>query len=78
MRFLRSRTNAHIEHEMGCSARVSSAAAQTLLNTVMYPRFQRVLFGSEPCLERLDEATIGPDFDLEPIQKAVAKLLETL
>lgn len=60
------------------SAKASAEAAHTLLGRVIYPRFLRALFGVDPPLERVDEEAISPHFDLKPIRKAVAELIESL
>ena len=72
------RLSAYIRQEFGCSSKVSSSAAHALLNAVVYPHFQRALFGLEPMLQDIDDELISPDFDFEPIRKAVAEWLERL
>jgi AcrR family transcriptional regulator len=72
------RLSSYIKQEFGYSSKLSSNAAHALLNTVVYPRFQRALFGLEPLLKNLDDETINPDFDLEQIRKAVAQWFEWL
>jgi hypothetical protein len=53
-------------------------AAQRLLGQVLHPRFMRALFGMDELAESFDDAALGPDFDLKPIRKAVADLIESL
>jgi hypothetical protein len=38
----------------------------------------RALFGIDKLAERYDRETQAPDFDLKPIRKAVAELIESL
>jgi AcrR family transcriptional regulator len=72
------RLSAHIKQKFGCSNKVSSSTAHALLNTVVYPHFQRALFGLEPMLQEIDDETISLDVNLEPIRTAVAEWLTRL
>ena len=71
------RLSNYMTQKLGYSRKTSANAAHALLNTVVYPRFQRALFGLEPPLEQIDDETISPNFDLEPVRKAVVELLES-
>ena len=52
--------------------------AANLLGQVLHPRFPRALFGMDELAESFDDDALGPDFDLKPIRKAVADLIESL
>ncbi|WP_213805579.1 TetR/AcrR family transcriptional regulator [Granulicella sp. dw_53] len=73
-----ARLSAYLKTTFGLSARGSAEAAHKLLGQVFYPRFTRALFGMDPLVERFDPETLSPDFDLRPIRKAVADLIESL
>jgi AcrR family transcriptional regulator len=70
--------SAYLKMTFALSARTSSDAAHRLLGQVLYPRFPRALFGIDPLGKRVDEAAISPEFDLRPIRKAVADVIEVL
>ncbi len=72
------RLGAYLAETFGLSAEASSGAASDLLGRLIYPRFPRALFGMETLFEQLGEETIRPDFDLMPVRKAVAELIESL
>lgn len=72
------RLSAYLEETFGLSAQVSSEAAQELLGRVIHPRFPRALFGLDELSEQLDDEAIRANFDLKPIRKAVAELIESL
>lgn len=72
------RLSAYLKETFGLSAKVSSEAAQELLGRVIHPRFPRALFGVDELSEQLDDESIRADFDLKPIRKAVAELIESL
>lgn len=74
---VQERLSAYLKEAFGLSAPASTEAAQELIGRVIYPRFPRALFGVDTLSERLEE-TIGADFDLQPIRKAVAELIESL
>lgn len=69
-----TRLSVYLKTTFGLSARISAEAAHRLLGQVLYPRFPRALFGMDPLAENFDR----PDFDLKPIRKAVADLVESL
>jgi AcrR family transcriptional regulator len=73
-----TRLGAYLKTTFGLSARAGAEAAHKLLGQVLYPRFPRALFGMDPLAESFDDETLSPDFDLKPIYKAVAELLESL
>ncbi len=69
-----ARLSAYLETMFGLSANGGAQAAHRLLGQVLYPRFPRALFGLDPLAGSFDR----PDFDLEPIRKAAADLIESL
>jgi AcrR family transcriptional regulator len=73
-----ARLGAYLKSTYGLSARASAEAAQRLLGQVLYPRFQRALFGLEDLIERFDDRALSPKIDLRPVRRAVAELLESL
>jgi AcrR family transcriptional regulator len=73
-----TRLSAYLKTTFGLSARASAEAAHRLLGQVIYPRFPRALFGMDPLAESFDDEALSPDFDLKPIYKAVAELIESL
>ncbi len=75
---VQSRLSAYLKKTFELSARASTDAAQRLLGQVLYPRFQRALFGVDPLVKRFGDDMISPDVDLKPIRKAVAELIEVL
>lgn len=72
------RLSAYLKETFGLPLKVSSEAAQELLGRVIHPRFPRALFGVDELSEQLDDEAIRADFDLKPIRKAVAELIESL
>lgn len=72
------RLSAYLKEAFGLSTKASSEAAQELLGRVIHPRFPRALFGIDELSEQLDNEAIRADFDLKPIRKAVAELMESL
>ena len=72
------RLSAYLKGTFELTAKAASEAAQKLLGRVIYPRFLRALFGIDEPAERFDVDAISPDFDLKPIRKAVAELMESL
>ena len=73
-----TRLSAYLKTTFGLPARASAEAAHRLLGQVLYPRFPRALFGMDPLAESFDDEALSPDFDLKPIYKAVAELIESL
>jgi AcrR family transcriptional regulator len=73
-----TRLSAYLKTTFGLSARPSAEAAQRLLGQILYPRLLRALFGMDELADGFDRDTLAPDFDLKPIRKAVADLLESL
>jgi AcrR family transcriptional regulator len=73
-----SRLSVYLKATFGLSAKASSEAAQRLLGRVIHPRFLRALFGIDQLTERFDDDAIAADFDLKPIRKAVADLIDSL
>jgi AcrR family transcriptional regulator len=73
-----TRLNAYLKATFGLPVKASAEAAQRLLGQVLYPRFPRALFGMDELAESFDDDALAPDFDLKPIRKAVADLIELL
>jgi AcrR family transcriptional regulator len=73
-----ARLGAYLKTAFGLSARASAEAAHRLLGQILYPRFPRALFGIDPLAKSFDREALAPDFDLKPIRKAVADLIESL
>ena len=73
-----ARLAAYLRQKFSLSPRTSAEAAQKLLGQVLHPRFTRALFGVDPLRESFDEENLSPDFDLKPIRKAVAELMDYL
>lgn len=75
---VQTRLSAYLKATLGLSARASTEAAQRLLAQILYPRFPRALFGVDELADRFEGDTVSPDFDLKPIRRAVAELLDDL
>jgi hypothetical protein len=75
---VQQRLSAYLKQTFGLSTKASSQAAQELLGRVIYPRFPRALFGLDELSDQLDKEAIRADFDLKPVRKAVADLIESL
>ncbi len=73
-----ARLSAYVKTTFGLSARASAEAAQRLLGQVLYPRFPRALFGLDELADSFNDEALAPGFDLKPICKAVADLMESL
>jgi AcrR family transcriptional regulator len=73
-----TRLSAYLKTTFGLPARASAETAQKLLGQVLYPRYVRALFGMDVLADSFDRETLAPDFDLKPIRKAVAELIESL
>jgi AcrR family transcriptional regulator len=73
-----ARLSAYLKTTFGLSARTSAEAVHRLLGQVLYPRFPRALLGMDELAESFDDDALAPDFDLKPIRKAVADLIESL
>jgi len=72
------RLAAYLKLKLGLSPQASAEAAQKLLGQVLHPRFPRALFGVDPLMETFDEKGLSPGFDLKPIRKAVADVLDSI
>lgn len=72
------RLSDYLKEKFELSAHASSEAAQALLGRIIHPLFMRALFGLDEPSEQWDEEAIRPDFDLEPVRKAVAELITSL
>lgn len=73
-----TRLSAYLKTTFGLSSPASAEAAQKLLGQLLYPRFLRALFGVDELAESFDRDALAPDFDLEPVRKAVADVIESL
>jgi AcrR family transcriptional regulator len=73
-----ARLSAYLKTTFRLSSRASDEAAHNLLGRVLYPRFPRALFGLDKLAKSFDREALSPDFDLKPIRKAVADLIESL
>jgi AcrR family transcriptional regulator len=73
-----TRLSAYLKTTFGMSARASAEAAQRLLGQILHPRLLRALFGMDELADSFDREVLAPDFDLKPIRKAVADLIESL
>jgi AcrR family transcriptional regulator len=73
-----ARLSAYLKASYGLSSKTSAGAAQKLLGQLLYPRFVRALFGLDTLQPRFDRDTPSPDFDLAPVRKAVAEMLDAL
>jgi AcrR family transcriptional regulator len=73
-----NRLSAYLKTTFGLSTRASSDAAQRLHGRLLYPRFLRALFGVDQLAKSFGRDALSTDFDLKPIRKAVAELLESL
>src|SRR6202051_3466714 len=73
-----ARLSAYMKPTLGLSSHASGEAAHRFLGQVLYPRFQRAMFGMDELAESFDRETLAPDFDLKPIRKAVADLIESV
>ncbi len=74
----REELGAYLKETFKLSAKAGAEAAQELLSRVLDPRFQRALFGLEKPLEIICAEAIQADFDLKPVRKIVAELIESL
>jgi AcrR family transcriptional regulator len=73
-----ARLSAYLKTTFGLAPRAGTEAAQRLLGQVLYPRFPRALFGMDELAKSFDDQALSRDFDLKPVRKAVAQLIESL
>jgi hypothetical protein len=73
-----ARLSVYLQATFGLSADASAEAAQDLLARVIHPRFARALFGVDETVYEMDDEAIRTDFDLKPVRKAVAEMIESL
>ena len=73
-----ARIAAYLKAAFGLTARASAEAAQRLLGQLLYPRLARALFGMDPLARSFAPDALAADFDLRPVRKAVAELIESL
>jgi len=73
-----ARVSAYLKATFGLSARASAEAAHGFLGQLLYPRFPRAVFGIDELAKSFDRDALAPDFDLKPVRKAVADLIDSL
>jgi AcrR family transcriptional regulator len=73
-----TRLGAYLKTTFALSAKSSTEAAQRLLGQILFPRLPRALFGIDRLSSSFDDCALCPDFDLKPIRKAVADLIESI
>lgn len=73
-----ARLSAYLKITFGLSSRASAEAGNRLLGQVLYPQFPRALLGLDHLAKSFDRDALSPDFDLKPIRKSVAALIESL
>jgi hypothetical protein len=73
-----TRLSVYLKTTFGLAARAGAEAAQRLLGQLLYPRLVRALFGMDELAKNFDREALSRDFDLKPIRKAVADLIESL
>jgi AcrR family transcriptional regulator len=73
-----ARLTAYLKETFGLSAHASAEAGNRLLGQVLYPRFPRALLGMDQLAESFDQEALAPDFDLKPIRKSAADLIESV
>jgi AcrR family transcriptional regulator len=73
-----ARLTAYLKETFGLSAHASAEAGNRLLGQVLYPRFPRALLGMDQLAESFDHEALAPDFDLKPIRKSAADLIESV
>jgi AcrR family transcriptional regulator len=73
-----ARLSAYLKTTFGLAPRAGAEAAKRLLGQVLYPRFPRALFGMDELAKSFDDEALSRDFDLKPVRKAVADLIESL
>jgi len=72
------RLSGYLKTTFRLTSRAGDEAAHRFLEQVLYPRFARALFGLDQLAKSIDRETLSPDFDLRPIRKAVADVIESL
>jgi AcrR family transcriptional regulator len=70
--------SAYLKLTFKLSPKACAQAADDLIGRIVHPRFSRALFGVDPLHQRFGDETLPADFDLKPIRRAVADLLEAL
>jgi len=73
-----ARLSAYLKTTFRVSTTVSVEAAQKLIGQVLFPQFQRALFGIDPLAKSFDSEVLAPSIDLKRIRRAVAELIEGL
>jgi AcrR family transcriptional regulator len=82
-RTVHERLSGYLKAELGLTAktgpRSGAEAAERLLGQVLYPRYMRALFGIDGLAEEFrGDGKVAADFDLKPIRRAVAELMDSL
>lgn len=75
---VQARLAAYLRKTFRLKPSAAAVAASRLLAQVVYPRYFRALFGVDSLRDGFDADTLSPRFDLKPIRKAVADLLDSL
>lgn len=75
---MNERVSTYLKKEFGLGAKTSAEAAQKLIGQILYPRYLRALFGVDKPTKNIREDGPAADFNLKPIRKAVAELLDSL
>jgi AcrR family transcriptional regulator len=73
-----ARLSAYLKITFGITTRASTEAANKLLGEVLYPQFPRALLGIDRLPKSFDHEALSPNFDLKPIRKSVAALIDSL
>jgi AcrR family transcriptional regulator len=73
-----SRLSEYLKTTFKISSRSSEEAANKLLGQILYPRLSRALFGVDTLAKEFGQDVLPAEFDLKPIRKAVAELVERM
>ncbi len=73
-----TRVAAYLRRIFGMTPKASAEAAQGLMGALLYPRLQRALLGIDTLAPGFDEQRLDPGFDLKPVRRAVAALIESI
>jgi len=73
-----ARLSAYLKITFSLTTRASAESANSLLGQVLYPKFPRALLGIDRLPKNFDHEALSPNFDLKPIRKSVAALIDSL
>src|ERR1700722_3041762 len=73
-----ARLSAYLKITFSLTTRASAESANSLLGQVLYPKFPRALLGIDRLPKSFDHEALSPNFDLKPIRKSVAALIDSL